>query len=300
MDNGGRYIDTRGIPFTQVPEEHKQEIQQYIADGKITPSEAGTSRTSSTLRTTEVDLSHLSESRRQKLAERMYQTRDEWDRSEFSASTVDGGSVARSHKASQVGFGDLRSAPQTRRAPAAPAMTIRGQRAPRNLGSSPLADGFVPAPKAPTATGASAPVPKPPAATSAFLPATATGIGGFVPSFKATTATGGAFVSAPKAPTMTGGSIPGSKAPTAISATTTVVRDPTVNPGRTTTALSPKIAKDASRLGTGSSEQTEEEFKELIDEMVALQQGMSLNEQKQRWMFFNIQKQRKGKEEDNN
>lgn len=86
MDNGGRYIDTRGIPFKQVPEEHKKEIQQYIADGKITPSEAGTSRTSSTLRTTEVDLSHLSENRRQKLAERMYQTRDEWDRSEFSAS----------------------------------------------------------------------------------------------------------------------------------------------------------------------------------------------------------------------
>ncbi|KLO90114.1 uncharacterized protein Y057_8469 [Fusarium fujikuroi] len=265
MDNGGRYIDTRGIPFKQVPEEHKQEIQQYIADGKITPSEAGTSRTSSTLRTTEVDLSHLSESRRQKLAERMYQTRDEWDRSEFSASTVDGGSVARSHKASQVGFGDLRSAPQTRRAPTAPALTTRGQRAPRNLGSSPLAGGFVPAPKEPAATTAA-----------------------------------GAFVPPPKAPTTTGGSVPGSKAPTAISATTTVVRDPTVNPGRTTTALSPKVAKDASQLGTGSSEQTEEEFKELIDEMVALQQGMSLNEQKQRWMFFNIQKQRKGKEEDNN
>ncbi|KAF5651911.1 hypothetical protein F25303_3812 [Fusarium sp. NRRL 25303] len=283
MDNGGRFIDTRGIPFKQVPEEHKQEIQQYIADGKITPSEAGTSRTSSTLRTTEVDLSHLSENRRQKLAERMYQTRDEWDRSEFSASTVDGGSVARSHKASQVGFGDLRSAPQTGRAPAAPALTTRGQRAPRNLGSSksststfekrqdtdidalgPLAGGFVPAPKATTA-----PVPKPPAATGAFVPA-------------------------PKAPTTTGDSVPGSKAPTTISATTTVVRDPTVSPGRITTALSPKIAKDASRLGTGSSEQTEEEFKELIDEMVALQQGMSLNEQKQRWMFFNIQKQRRG------
>ncbi|SCO58649.1 uncharacterized protein FFMR_15805 [Fusarium fujikuroi] len=299
MDNGGRSIDTRGIPFKQVPEEHKQEIQQYIADGKITPSEAGTSRTSSTLRTTEVDLSHLSESRRQKLAERMYQTRDEWDRSEFSASTVDGGSVARSHKASQVGFGDLRSAPQTRRAPTAPALTTRGQRAPRNLGSIPLAGGFVPAPKEPAVTGAFAPVPKPPAATSAFVPATTTGIGGFEPSFKATTAAG-AFVPPPKAPTTTGGSVPGSKAPTAISATTTVVRDPTVNPGRTTTALSPKVAKDASQLGTGSSEQTEEEFKELIDEMVALQQGMSLNEQKQRWMFFNIQKQRKGKEEDNN
>ncbi|KLO80572.1 Uncharacterized protein LW93_2911 [Fusarium fujikuroi] len=236
MDNGGRYIDTRGIPFKQVPEEHKQEIQQYIADGKITPSEAGTSRTSSTLRTTEVDLSHLSEKRRQKLAERMYQTRDEWDRSEFSASLLAGGPVT--------------------------------------------------APKAPTAAGAFAPVPKPPVGTSAFAPATTTGIGGFVPSFKATTATGG-FVT-------------GSKAPTAISATTTVVRDPTANPGQTTTALSPKIAKDVSQLGTGSSVQTEEEFKELIDEMVALQQGMSLNEQKQRWMFFNIQKQRKGKEEDNN
>lgn len=150
----------------------------------------------------------------------------------------------------------------------------------------PLAGGSVPAPKAPTAAGAFAPVPKPPAATSAFAPATTTGIGGFVPSFKATTATGG-FVT-------------GSKAPTAISATTTVFRDPTANPGQTTSALSPKIAKDASQLGTGSSVQTEEEFKELIDEMVALQQGMSLNEQKQRWMFFNIQKQRKGKEEDNN
>ncbi|KAF5716313.1 hypothetical protein FGLOB1_2593 [Fusarium globosum] len=286
MDNRGRFIDTRGKPFEQVREESGQNIQQYIDDGRITSSEARTSRTGSTLRTTEVDLSLLSESRRHKLAARMYQTRDEWDRSEFSASTVDGGSVARSHKASQVGFSDLRSAPQTRSAPAAPALTTRGQRAPRNLGNSPLAGGSVPAPKAPTAAGAFAPVPKPPAATSAFAPATTTGIGGFVPSFKPTTATGG-FVT-------------GSKAPTAISATTTVVRDPTANPGQTTTALSPKIAKDVSQLGTGSSVQTEEEFKELIDEMVAPQQGMSLNEQKQRWMFFNIQKQRKGKGEDNN
>lgn len=86
MDNSGRFIDIRGKPFKQVCEEDGQKIQQYIDDGRITPSEAGTSRTGSTLRTTEVDLSLLSESRRHKLAERMHKTRDEWDRSEFSSS----------------------------------------------------------------------------------------------------------------------------------------------------------------------------------------------------------------------
>ncbi|QGI88698.1 hypothetical protein CEK25_003654 [Fusarium fujikuroi] len=128
----------------------------------------------------------------------------------------------------------------------------------------------------------------------AFVPATKppTGIGGFEP---ASTTAAGAFVPPPKAPTTTGGSVPGSKAPTAISAT---VPDscsrPAVN-ARTTTALSPKVNQGCVAAGL-SSEQTEEEFKlgtGLSDEMV--EQGMSLNEQKvalQRWMFFNIQKQR--------
>ncbi|RBQ77539.1 hypothetical protein FVER14953_21736 [Fusarium verticillioides] len=222
----------------------------------------------------------------------MKQTRDEWDRSEFSASTVDGGSVAHSHKTSQVGFSNLTSRRQNQRAPAVSALTTRGQRATRSLGGGSITGGFAPASRAHTAAGA--------------LPAT-TGIGSFVPGPKAPTATGvfapvptaptgvSGFPPAPKAPTKTGGFGPVPKAPSVISATTTVIRDPTANPGQTTTPASLEVNKDASQLGTGSSEQTEEQFKELIDEMAALQQSMSVNEQKQRWMFFNLQKQRKEK-----
>ncbi|KAF5638971.1 uncharacterized protein FTJAE_5042 [Fusarium tjaetaba] len=363
MDNGQDYND----PFTEVTKTRKQEIKQYMNDGNITSgnatsSEAGTARAGSSLRTTQVNLSDLSEDRKHILAARMKQTRDEWDRSEFSASTVDGGSVTQSHKASQVGFSSLTSRRQNQRAPAVPALTARGQRATRSLGGGSLAGGFVPvlkthtasgalpAPKshattgpfvsattgiggsvpgpkaptgisyfphvtkAPTATGAFIPVSKTAAANSAFVPATTTGIGGFMPSPKAPTATGafapvptahtgvsgfppapraptmtGGFgyipsAFAPKAPTTTGGYGPIPKAPSVISATTTVLRDPSVSPGQTTTAPSLKIVKDAdaSQLGTGSSEQTEEQFKELIDEMAALQQSMSVNEQKQR------------------
>ncbi|KAF5986965.1 hypothetical protein FBULB1_2171 [Fusarium bulbicola] len=232
---------------------------------------AGTARTGSSLRTADIDLDRLSEHGRHLLAAKMNMTRKDWDKSEFLASTVDGGSVTHSHKASQVGFDNLRSSRRTQRAPEVPALATRVQRVPRNLGGGPLAGGFVPASKAPTAT-------------SPFAPATSTRIGGFAPSTKK--------------PTATGGSVPSSKAPTVISATTTVVRDPSVNQGITTTLPSPKRVRDASQLGTGSLAQTEEQFRELIDEMAALQQNMSLNEQKQRWLFFNLQKQRKGNGEE--
>ncbi|KAF5530885.1 hypothetical protein FNAPI_13443 [Fusarium napiforme] len=355
MDNGQDYT----TPYEELQDNEATRIKQYMNDGNVTsgnvtPSEARTARTGISLRTTQVNLSDLSEDRKHILAARMKQTRDEWDRSEFSASTVDGGSVAQSHKASQVGFGNLASRRQNQRAPAVPALTARGQRATRSLGGGSLAGGFVPAlkthtasgalpapkshattgpfvsattgiggsvpgpkaptgishfphvTKAPTATGAFIPASKTAAANSAFVPATTTGIGGFMPGPGAPTTTGGfgyipsAF--APKAPTTTSGYGPIPKAPSVISATTTVLRDPSVSPGQTTTPPSLKIVKDAdaSQLGTGSSEQTEEQFKELIDEMAALQQSMSVNEQKQRWMFFNLQKQRKEKGEEKN
>ncbi|KAF5585368.1 hypothetical protein FPANT_7535 [Fusarium pseudoanthophilum] len=397
MDNRQDYTK----PYEELQDNEATTIKQYMNDGNVTsgnvtPSEARTARTGISLRTTQVNLSDLSEDRKHILAARMKQTRDEWDRSEFSASTVDGGSVAHSHKASQVGFSSLANRRQGQRTPAVPALTARGQRATRSLGGGrswtstrewrqetnidtlgSLAGGFVPAlkahtaagalpalkspaatgpfvpattgiggsvpgpkaptgishlphvTKAPTATGAFIPASKTAAANSAFVPATTTGIGGFMPGPKAPTATGafapvptahtgvsgfppapraptttGGFgyipsAFAPKAPTTTGGYGPIPKAPSVISATTTVLRDPSVSPGQSTTAPSLKIVKDAdaSQLGTGSSEQTEEQFKELIDEMAALQQSMSVNEQKQRWMFFNLQKQRKEKGE---
>ncbi|KAF5688722.1 hypothetical protein FCIRC_1732 [Fusarium circinatum] len=269
-------------PFNEVSKDQKRYVRQYMKGGNL--SDAGTARTGSSLRTAEIDLDRLSEHGRHILAARMNMTRNDWDKSEFLASTVNGGSVTHSHKASQVGFGNLRSSPQTQRAPAVPALATRVQRVPRNLGGSPLAGGFAPASK-------------PPTATSAFAPATTTRVGGFASSFvPAPSAPTGisSFVATPRAPTATGGSVPSSKAPTVISATTTVVRDPSVNQGLTTTLPSPKRVRDASQLGTGSLAQTEEQFRELIDEMAALQQNMSLNEQKQRWLFFNLQKQRKG------
>ncbi|KAF5682105.1 hypothetical protein FDENT_7802 [Fusarium denticulatum] len=281
MDNQSRY----NTPYSEVSDKEKGRIKQYMNDGNITSSDAGTARTGGSLRTTQVNLSDLSEDRKHILAARMKQTRDEWDRSEYSASTVDGGSVAHSHKASQVGFSNLTSHRQNQRAPAVPALTTRGQRATRSLGGGSITGGLAPASRAHTAAGP-------------FVPAT-TGIGSFVPGPKAPTATG-VFPPAPKAPTTTGGYGPVPKAPSVISATTTVIRDPTANPGQTTTPPSLKLDKDASQLGTGSSEQTEEQFKELIDEMAALQQSMSVNEQKQRWMFFNLQKQRKEKGEEKN
>ncbi|KAF5606309.1 uncharacterized protein FSUBG_6142 [Fusarium subglutinans] len=289
-------------PLEELSERRRRSIQEHL--GSI--SEAGTARTGSSLRTADIDLDRLSEHGRHILAARMNMTRNDWDKSEFLASTVNGGSVTHSHKASQVGFGNLRSSPQTQRAPAVPALTTRVQKVPRNLGGGPLAGGFAPASKAPTATGAFVPATKPPSATSAFAPASTTRIGGFAPSTYKPIATGAfvppptaptgisSFVAPPKAPTATGGPVPGSRAPTVISATTTVVRDPSVNQGLTTTIPSPKRVRDASQLGTGSLAQTEEQFRELIDEMAALQQNMSLNEQKQRWLFFNLQKQRKG------
>ncbi|KAF5675734.1 hypothetical protein FDENT_9655 [Fusarium denticulatum] len=307
MDNQLSY----NTPYSDVSDKEKGRIKQYMDDGNVTSSDAGTARTGGSLRTTQVNLSNLSEDRKHILAARMKQTRDEWDRSEYSASTVDGGSVAHSHKASQVGFSNPASRRQNQCPPAALALTTRGQRATRSLGGGSITGGFAPAPKAHTAT-------------SAFKPAT-TGIGGFVTGSKAPTGISGfppvpnaptatgafapvptaptgvsGFPSAPKAPTTTGGFGPVPKASSAISATTMVIRDPTVNPGQTTTPPSLQAVKDASQLGTGSSEQTEEQFKELIDEMAALQQSMSVNEQKQRWMFFNLQKQRKDKGEEKN
>ncbi|KAF5555138.1 hypothetical protein FMEXI_1658 [Fusarium mexicanum] len=286
-----------GKPLEELSERRRRSIEEHL--GSIT--EAGTARTGSSLRTADIDLDRLSEHGRHILAARMNMTRNDWDKSEFSASTVAGGSVTHSHKASQVGFGNLRSSPQTQLAPAVPELATRVQRVPRNVGGGPLAGGFAPASKAPTATGAFVPAPKPPTATSAFAPATTTRVGGFASSFvPAPTAPTGisSFAATPRAPTATGNSTPGSKAPTVISATTTVVRDPSVNQGITTTLPSPKRVRDASQLGTGSLAQTEEQFRELIDEMAALQQNMSLNEQKQRWLFFNLQKQRKGNGEE--
>ncbi|KAG9494778.1 hypothetical protein J7337_013917 [Fusarium musae] len=322
MDNQSGY----NTPLSEVSDKERGRIKRYIGEGNLT-SEPGTARTGGSLRTTQVNLSDLSEDRKHILAARMKQTRDEWDRSEYSANTlgtVDGGSVAHSHKTSQVGFGNLANRRQGQRAPAVPALTTRGQRATRSLGSGrsltstrgrgeetnidtpgSITGGFAPASRAHTAAGA-LPAPKSPAAAGPFVPAT-TGIGSFVPGPKAPTATGvfapvptaptgvSGFPPAPKAPTKTGGFRPVPKALSVISATTTVIRDPTANPGQTTTPPSLKVDKDASQLGTGSSEQTEEQFKELIDEMAALQQSMSVNEQKQRWMFFNLQKQRKEK-----
>ncbi|KAF5724317.1 hypothetical protein FMUND_963 [Fusarium mundagurra] len=269
MDMQQVYIDNEHKDFDELSEQAKLAITQDWNKKKKKLGENGTCVTGSTLRTNEIDLDKLSESGRHKLAARMGPTRGEWDRSEFASSSVNGGSVTHSHKSSQVGFGDVTSGPQTQRAPAVSALRTRGQRVPRNLGGGPFASGF-------------RPIPKPPAATSAFVPATTTGIGGFVPGPKAPTGISG-FPPAPKAPTATGGLVPatttgvsgfvpGPKAPSAISATTTVVRDPSVNQGKATTALSPKVVNDASQLGTGSLEQTNEQFKELIDEMAALQQ----------------------------
>ncbi|RBR22221.1 hypothetical protein FVER53590_25858 [Fusarium verticillioides] len=277
MDNQSGY----NTPLSEVSDKERGRIKRYIGEGNLT-SEPGTARTGGSLRTTQVNLSDLIEDRKHILAARMKQTRDEWDRSEFSASTVDGGSVAHSHKTSQVGFSNLTSRRQNQRAPAVSALTTRGQRATRSLGGGSITGGFAPASRAHTAAGA-LPAPKSPTATGVFapVPTAPTGVSGFPP--------------APKAPTKTGGFGPVPKAPSVISATTTVIRDPTAYPGQTTTPPSLKVDKDASQLGTGSSEQTEEQFKELIDEMAALQQSMSVNEQKQRWMFFNLQKQRKEK-----
>ncbi|RBR01910.1 hypothetical protein FVER53263_20910 [Fusarium verticillioides] len=265
MDNRQDY----NTPYEELADNEATIIKQYMNDGNITSgnvtsSEAGTARTGSSLRTTQVNLSDLSEDRKHILAARMKQTRDEWDRSEYSASTVEGGSVAHSHKTSQVGFGNLANRRQGQRAPAVPALTTRGQRATRSLGSGSITGGFAPASRAHTAAGA-LPAPKSPAAAGPFVPAT-TGIGSFVPGPKAPTATGvfapvptapigvSGFPPAPKAPTKTGGFGPVPKAPSVISATTTVIRDPTANPGQTTTPPSLKVDKDASQLGIGSSE----------------------------------------------
>ncbi|KAI8711332.1 hypothetical protein NCS52_01509200 [Fusarium sp. LHS14.1] len=50
---------------------------------------------------------------------------------------------------------------------------------------------------------------------------------------------------------------------------------------------------EIARLGTGTPKETDQQFRELIDEMVAAQRTLSENDTKQRYFFFNQQKKNK-------
>ncbi|EEU35706.1 uncharacterized protein NECHADRAFT_87963 [Fusarium vanettenii 77-13-4] len=50
---------------------------------------------------------------------------------------------------------------------------------------------------------------------------------------------------------------------------------------------------EIARLGTGTAKETDREFRELIDEMVAAQKTLSENDTKQRYFFFSQQKKNK-------
>ncbi|RSL44144.1 hypothetical protein CEP54_014807 [Fusarium duplospermum] len=49
---------------------------------------------------------------------------------------------------------------------------------------------------------------------------------------------------------------------------------------------------EIARLGTGTPKETDRQFRELIDEMVAAQKTLSENDTKQRYFFFNQQKKK--------